>query len=94
MSETSGLPEEEISVAAYYVWEQQMDYETLCWLLAERELYIQNQFRKAPQQNIKKRAEQIYNVSPPYDMLCWLIGKYNLFIQKKQQTNDLRSIFT
>jgi hypothetical protein len=93
MSQNSQLPEEEISVAAYYVWEQHMAYEELCWLLAERELYIQRSFQKSPQDMIQKRAEQIYSASPPYDMLCWLIGKYNLFIKRKQQVDDIRKIF-
>ncbi|MEJ2252096.1 MAG: hypothetical protein P8Y97_20845, partial [Candidatus Lokiarchaeota archaeon] len=80
MAQGNGFSEEEISVAAYYVWEKQMDYETLCWLLAERELYIQNNFQKPPRTLIGQRSEQIFSSSPPYEMLCWLIGKYNLFI--------------
>jgi hypothetical protein len=85
------LPEEEVSVAAYYVWEKEQDYGTLCWLLAEREMYLEKGFTIPSKLQIMKRAEQIFNERPPYDVLCWHIGKLNLIIDKKKNSNSYKS---
>lgn len=88
------IPKEEISVAAYYVWEKQMSYETLCWFLAERQLFVIRNFTKPPREMIQQRAQQIYEKSPDYDFICWLIGELNLFIQKKTQKADVDTLFS
>jgi len=81
------IPMEEVSVAAYYVWENQHPYEILCWFLAERELYVENNFNHPRKADIRKRAYFIFTEHPPYDLLCWFIGKLNIYI--KQNTSDL-----
>ncbi len=88
------IPEEEISVAAYYVWEKEMSYETLCWLLAERQLYIKKKFTPPPSNMIQQQAQKIYEEHPEYDLLCWLIGELNLYIQRKTKKSDLAKIFS
>jgi len=83
MDSKYNIPEDEISVAAYYVWKKHIDYSTLCWHLAEHQLYIEKNLTNAPKNMIVKRAEQIFDARPPYDILCWLIGELSLYINKK-----------
>ncbi|TXT64003.1 MAG: hypothetical protein BAJALOKI1v1_630006 [Promethearchaeota archaeon] len=82
MNSNINLPKDEISVAAYYVWQQNKDYSTLCWELAERQMFLEQGFAIPSQTIISKRAEKIFDIRPPYDVLCWLIGELNLFIDK------------
>jgi hypothetical protein len=77
------LPENQISVSAYYVYREEHSYDELCWLLAERESFIELNFQSPPKEMIRKRAEKIYEAHPPYDVLCWLIGERELLIKKK-----------
>jgi hypothetical protein len=71
-----------ISVAAYFLAEKQMSIDNLCWMLAERQLYLQNNFQKVEQNLIKQRAIQIYQTSPPYDVLCWLISEIDFLLKR------------
>ncbi|MBD3195819.1 MAG: DUF2934 domain-containing protein [Candidatus Lokiarchaeota archaeon] len=82
MNNNTEISEEEISVAAYYIWEKQHPYEILCWYLAERELYIKKGFQKPTKKMTRQRAGQIFSEHPPYDVLCWIIGKYNVVISQ------------
>ena len=52
------IPEREISVAAYYIWEKEMSYEALCRLLAERQLYIKRDFTAPPSNMIQQQARK------------------------------------
>lgn len=79
------LPENEISVSAYYIYRQEHSYDELCWLLAEKESFIELNFQKPPREMVSKRAEKIYETHPPYDVLCWLIGERQLLIKKKEE---------
>ena len=65
----------DISVAAYFLAEKQISFDNLCWMLAERQLFLQNNFQKVEQNTIKQRAIKLYQTSPPYDVLCWLISE-------------------
>jgi len=87
------IPTEEISVAAYYVWQRQYNYEILCWLLAERQLHVEKEFTKSSVTLISQLAENIFSSKTPYDILCWYIGLYNLFIKRKTSIKDVDSIF-
>ncbi|MFX1447436.1 MAG: hypothetical protein ACFFCG_04805 [Promethearchaeota archaeon] len=71
-----------ISVAAYFLAEKQIPIDNLCWMLAERQLYLQNNFQKVEQNLIKQRAIQIYQTSPPYDVLCWLISEIDFLLKR------------
>lgn len=88
-----GIPNEEISVAAYYIWEKQYTYEVLCWLLAERQLYVNSEFIKPQIPKVNHLAEQIYTSKTPYDVICWYVGLYNLFIKKRTSKNNWSKIF-
>ena len=72
----------EISVAAYLFAEKGLDFDQLCWMLAERQLFLQNQFQKADDNIIMQKAAEIYNSSPTYDVLCWLISEIDLTLKK------------
>ncbi|MBD3255187.1 MAG: hypothetical protein GF383_08840 [Candidatus Lokiarchaeota archaeon] len=93
MKKYRNIPEQEISVAAYYIWKDKNPYEVLCWLLAERQLYIEINFVKPSFLQIAERAEKIFSSEIPYDVLCWEIGLSNLIIQKNTSIDNLNSIF-
>ncbi|TFF99918.1 MAG: hypothetical protein EU541_03685 [Promethearchaeota archaeon] len=91
---TFDIPKNQISVSAYYVYQEGYSYDELCWLLAERESFIQLNFHKPSKEAIIEKAEQIYNARPPYDVLCWLIGERDLFIKRKASKNALDSLIS
>ena len=72
---------QDISVAAYFLAEKKMPYENLCWMLAERQLYLQYNFQKAEQNSIKEQATTIYKTTPAYDILCWLISEIDFLLK-------------
>ena len=71
----------DISVAAYFLAEKKMAFDNLCWMLAERQLYLHNNFQKADQTSIKQRATQIYQTSPSYDVICWLVSEIDFLLK-------------
>ncbi|TFF85463.1 MAG: hypothetical protein EU517_01590 [Promethearchaeota archaeon] len=73
----------DISVAAYYLAEKDNSYDDLCWMLAERQLYIQNNFQKVDQNSIREQAKNIYQSNPAYKVLCWLISEIDLLLKVK-----------
>lgn len=75
---------QDISVAAYYLAEKGNSYDNLCWMLAERQLYLQNNFQKADQNSIKELAVKIYQTNPTYNVLCWLISEIDLLLKAKE----------
>ncbi|MBY9009612.1 MAG: hypothetical protein KGD74_07100 [Candidatus Lokiarchaeota archaeon] len=72
----------DISVAAYFLAEKELTFDNLCWMLAERQLYLQNNFQKVDQNSIKQRAIKIYQTSPPYDVICWLISEVDFLLKR------------
>jgi len=88
------LPENQISVSAYYVYRKNHSYDELCWLLAEAESFIELNFQEPPKNIVMDKAEQIYETHPPYDVLCWLIGERHLFIKKKAEGESLDSLLS
>ena len=72
---------QDISVAAYFLAEKEISFDNLCWMLAERQLYLQNNFQKADQNSITHRATQIYHTSPSYDVICWLISEIDFLLK-------------
>jgi hypothetical protein len=72
----------DISVAAFFLAEKAIAFDDLCWMLAERQLYLQNNFQTVDQNTIKQRATKIYQTSPPYDVLCWLISEIDFLLKR------------
>ena len=60
MSENPAMVENRINVTAYYLAKRNLPYDILCWLLAERQLYTENDNQHAPENLIKKRAANIF----------------------------------
>ena len=77
----------DISVAAYFLTEKEMIFDRLCWMLAERQLFLQNNFQQVDQNSIKQRATKIYQTSPPYDVICWLISEIDLLFKRNYFKN-------
>ena len=71
----------DISVAAYFLAEKKVPFDNLCWMLSERQLYLQNNFQNVDQNSIKQRATKIYQNSPPYDVICWLISEIDFLLK-------------
>ena len=82
MSENATNVGDRINVAAYFISKRNLPYDILCWLLAERQLYTENNKQHAPEKLIKKRAAEIFFSSPSYDVLCWLIAEHNTLHEK------------
>ena len=72
---------QDISVAAYFLAEKDIQFDNLCWMLAERQLYLQNNFQQVDQNSIKQRATNIYQTSPSYDVICWLISEIDFLLK-------------
>lgn len=83
MNEITERLKEQINVGAYHLSQKNHPYDTLCWMLAERQLYIQNSFRQAKVEYIRKRAAEIFFNSPSYDVLCWLIAELDILLRNK-----------
>ena len=71
----------DISVAAYFLAEKEIIFDSLCWMLAERQLYLRYNFQKADQSSIKEQATTIYKTTPAYDILCWLISEIDFLLK-------------
>lgn len=72
----------DISVAAFFLAEKAISFDNLCWMLAERQLYLQNNLQTVDQNFIKQRATKISQTSPPYDVLCWLISEIDFLLKR------------
>ena len=82
--ETSDVDlKEMINVAAYFLSQNQLSYNELCWLLAEKQLIIQKGDENVSLNDIRKKAEQIFRSSCTYDELCWLISELKILKEKK-----------
>jgi len=72
---------QDISVAAYFLAEKEIPYDNLCWMLADRQLYLHYKFQKADHNSIKEQATNLYNTTPSYDVLCWLISEIDFLLK-------------
>lgn len=72
---------QDISVAAYLLAQKKIHFDKLCWMLAERQLYLLNNFQKASEDAIKSQAIQVFLSKPSYDVLCWLISEIDLLLR-------------
>ncbi len=76
---------EYISMAAYFLANKRHPYDTLCWFLAERQLYLERNFTNPTQEQTRMRASEIYVSNPEYDVLCWLISEIDMIIKTKNK---------
>lgn len=74
----------QISVAAYYLAQRNYSYDTLCWMLAERQLIAQNDPHYADEQRIREKAAEIFFSNQPYEILCWLISELDILLKIKK----------
>ena len=82
--ETSDVDlKEMINVAAYFLSQNQLSYNELCWLLAEKQLIIQKGDENVSVDDIRKKAEEIFRSSCTYDELCWLLSELKILTEKK-----------
>jgi hypothetical protein len=72
-----------INVAAYFIAQKNIPYDKLCWLLAERKLFVQRNFQNAPQEEIRNKAAELYHSGTPYDIMCWFIAELDILIKMK-----------
>ena len=70
-----------ISVAAYFLAQKALPYEQLCWMLAERQLYLQLNFQKPDEGSIREQAKNISLSTPSYDVICWLISEIDFILK-------------
>lgn len=77
--------EDMVRVAAYFISENQLTYDELCWVLAERQLSLQRGDENVSKEDVKSKAEQVFQSSCTYDELCWLIGEVTVILQKNEE---------
>ncbi|MFX1442939.1 MAG: hypothetical protein ACFFHV_05945 [Promethearchaeota archaeon] len=74
---------EYITVAAYFLSQNELSYNELCWMLAEKQLIIQKGDEHVFENDIRNKAAQIFSSDLSYDELCWLIAELNILVDKK-----------
>lgn len=72
--------EAEIQVAAYFLANAGHSYEELCWMLAERQLKLEQS--DVSEAQIRARSKEIFNAFNSYDNLCWLIAEVDVLKNK------------
>ena len=73
---------EMIDVAAYFLSQNQLSYNELCWFLSETQLIILKGDKNVSEDDIKKKAEEIFRSSVNYDELCWLIAELKILTEQ------------
>ncbi|MBY8991888.1 MAG: hypothetical protein KGD58_14185 [Candidatus Lokiarchaeota archaeon] len=84
MSDLNNNFVDQIGVAAYYLSQKDHPYDTLCWMLAERQLITHQDPLYSDQERIREKAAQIYYDSLHYDVLIWLIAEFDVMLKIKQ----------
>jgi hypothetical protein len=74
---------EHIAVAAYFLSQNELKYNELCWMLAEKQLIIQKDDKNVTEVDIRKKAGEIFRSNATYDELCWLIAELDILVEKK-----------
>jgi hypothetical protein len=82
-----------ISVAAYFLAQKELPYDELCWMLAERQLYFQNNFQKPDENSISEYARKVSLSAPAYDVLCWLISEIDLILKNTKFKGNKKPSF-
>jgi len=73
-----------VNIAAYYLAEKNYTYDKLCWMLAERQLFIQKDPKYNQQDRVKEKAAEIFFSEPNYDVLCYLISELDIMIKSSK----------
>ncbi|MFX1364072.1 MAG: hypothetical protein ACFFCE_14975 [Promethearchaeota archaeon] len=76
----------QVNVAAYYLAQKGYTYDKLCWMLAERELFVQRDPNYNIESRIREKAAEIFFSGPTYDILCYLISEID--IKMKSRKNE------
>ena len=71
-----------IEVAAFFLSQNQLSYNDLCWFLAEIQLIIQKGDENVTEDDIRKKAEEVFRSSVNYDELCWLIAELKILVEQ------------
>lgn len=69
-------------VAAYYISLENYSYDDLCWLIAEKQLFIMKGKANTTEDEIRQKAEEIYKSSTTYDELAWLLGELDILVDQ------------
>ena len=79
-------PEEEfkdlVEKEAYFISLNQLTYDQLVWLLAERELSLNKGYENVTEDEIRKLAEEIHGQGCSYDELCFLNAEMKVLHEK------------
>ena len=67
---------------AYFISLNQLAYDELVWLLAERELSLNKGYENVTEEEIRKLAEEIHGHNLDYDELCWLNAEMKVLHEK------------
>ena len=78
-----------VRTAAYFLSKEYYNYETLCWLLAERQL--KREKKDIDEKSIRKRAKEIFNYRCSPKELCWLIAEIDILNSKKYLEIELKA---
>ena len=70
-----------ICVNAYFLAQRKHPYDTLCWMLSERQLFIENNNNNASIDKIRERSAHLYHSCCDYDVLTWLICELNFLLK-------------
>ncbi|MHA2283556.1 MAG: hypothetical protein ACXAC5_22160 [Promethearchaeota archaeon] len=73
-----------VNIAAYYLAEKGHTYDKLCWMLAERQLFIQKDPKYNQVDRVREKAAEIFFSGPSYDILCYLISEIDIMMQSRK----------
>jgi len=66
----------QIEREAYFLSRKNLNYDELCWILAEKTIASERKKHgRIAKDKIKQKAEEIFKLSYRYDELCWKIAE-------------------
>jgi hypothetical protein len=71
----------QVNVAAYYLAEKGYTYDKLCWMLAERQLFVQKDPNYNNENRVREKAAEIFFSNPSYNVLCYLISEIDIMLK-------------
>lgn len=71
----------QVNVAAYYLAEKGYTYDKLCWMLAERQLFVQKDPNYNNENRVREKAAEIFFSNPTYNVLCYLISEIDIMLK-------------
>jgi len=73
----------EIEVAAYFLSQRNYSYNDLCWMLADKQFFIEKGQENYKKDEVRERAEEIFQQFYNYDNLCFLNAELEVIISRK-----------